>query len=259
MFVFEGEIQRGKRLSYAVAEHIESLVVKGAIVPGMVLPPERILSESYGVSRTVTREAMKRLEQEGLVEILHGKGVRVSAKSAGSVADSLGMYILGIPSSLRSLLELRRLVEIGAAALAAERRTEAQMEELESTTAQMQDVLDDPQKYAELDLELHRLIYYATQNPLVAIVLEPFMLLLRESRQQGALAPQAPHRSINVHLEITAAIRRGDAKAARAAMATHFDRVEQLLAESVTGPIARDLESSDVTPETPEAPHGRNA
>jgi GntR family transcriptional regulator, transcriptional repressor for pyruvate dehydrogenase complex len=254
VFGFHGPVQRGTRLSSAVAGHIESLVVNGALVPGMMLPPERVLSEAYGVSRTVTREAMKSLEQEGLVEILHGKGVRVSAKSADSVAHSLEKYILGIPSPLWSLLELRRLVEIGAAALAAERRTEAEMEELDSITAQMRDSLDDPRKYAELDLELHRVLYRATQNPLVAIVLEPFMRLLRESRQLGALARQAPRRSIDVHLEITDAIRRGDGRAARAAMATHFDRVEQFLAESVTRPRPRVQGTSDPIPEVPRGP-----
>ena len=239
VFGFEAPLRRGVRLPEAMAEHIEGLITEGTLVPGMMLPPERVLSKAYGVSRTVTREAMKSLEGEGLVEILHGKGVRVRAKSAVSVANSLQMYILGTPRPLWSLLELRRLVEIGSAGLAAERRSDEEAAELDAITTQMRACLDDPRRYAELDLELHRVLSRATQNPMVEIVLEPFMQLLRESRQLGALARRAPARSIDAHVKLTDAILRQDASAARRAMSEHFDQVEEFLSETVTRPGSR--------------------
>ena len=235
-FSFSTPPKRGTTLSVAVAEHIETQIVSGTLIAGMMLPPERVLGIEFGVSRTVIREAMKSLEREGLVEILHGKGVRVSVKSAGSVADSIERYILMTPSPLWSLLELRRLIEAGAVVLAAERRTDAELAELEATIEAMRGHLDQPLRYVQLDFQLHRLFYRATQNPLVEVVLEPFVRLLEESRRLGANARQAPHRSIDVHQRIVDAIRDQDPERARQAIEDHFDRVEQFLAESVTRP-----------------------
>lgn len=246
-FSFTAPPKRGTTLSAAVAEHIENQIVSGTLVAGMMLPPERVLGNEYGVSRTVIREAMKSLEREGLVEILHGKGVRVSVKSAGSVADSIEKYILTTPSPLWSLLELRRLIESGAVALAAERRTEDELAELETTLSAMRDHLDQPLKYVQLDFQLHRSFYRATHNPLVEVVLEPFVRLLEESRRLGANARQAPQRSIDVHERIVAAIRDQDPDAARRAVDEHFDRVEQFLSESVMRPTT-------VQPDDPSNP-----
>jgi len=231
-FGFKHQPLRGKRLPTAVADDIEALIVGGTLPTGTMLPPERVLGDDYGVSRTVIREAMKRLERDGLVEILHGKGVRVSAKSAESVADAIEKYLLTTSSPVWALLELRRLVETGTASLAAKRRDDNDVVTLTGIIKEMRSSLDDPLRYVELDFELHRALSRATKNPLMEVVLEPFVRLLMESRRLGANARQAPRRSIDAHANIVDAIEAGDSIAARNAMSEHFDRVEQFLRET---------------------------
>src|SRR3712207_4415008 len=109
-------------------------IVSGAYAPGEKLPPQRTLAREYGLNATTVREAIKRLEQLRLVEVRHGDAMRVADWRTASGLDVIAHVLFDATGlrrdTLRSLMEARRFLLASAAALAAERRTEAQAEEL---------------------------------------------------------------------------------------------------------------------------------
>jgi DNA-binding FadR family transcriptional regulator len=220
------------RLYETVANAIEERILSGQLRPADLLPPERVLSEQFKVSRTVIREAIKALEHSGLVEARQGLGVVVATSSGGHVAESILRFVKLENSPQWSLYEFRSILETEAAALAAIRRDEDDLAQLQALIDGMSAKTDSPLEYVELDLEFHRSLLRAAHNPIFNLVLEPFREALRESRALGATVPQAPHRSLNSHQRIYAAIREMDADRARREVKGHFDKVAEFLSEA---------------------------
>jgi GntR family transcriptional repressor for pyruvate dehydrogenase complex len=221
-----------ERLYHEVVKQIETRILAGALKPGDMLPPERVMAEQFGVSRTVIREATKALELQGLVEVQHGRGVMVDTPSLANVADSLLRYMRIRESPIWALWELRRIIEVEIAGLAAERWEDADLAEVKTQLTRLEASVDNPQEYIEHDFEFHRAIARAGHNPLFPTVLEPFVSLLRESRHLGASVPNAPFKSIIVHRRIVDAIEKRNPPEARTAMREHFTQVAEFLAES---------------------------
>lgn len=109
-------------------------ILEGRYAPGEKLPPQRALAGEYALNATTVREAIKRLEQLRLVDVRHGDAMRVSDWRTASGLDVLAHVLFGPDgidrSALRALMEARRFLLAAAAALAAERRTDAQADEL---------------------------------------------------------------------------------------------------------------------------------
>jgi GntR family transcriptional regulator, transcriptional repressor for pyruvate dehydrogenase complex len=220
------------RLYETVAKAIEDRILAGDLRPPDLLPPERVLSEQFNVSRTVVREAIKALEHTGLVEARQGLGVVVASPSEGHVSDSILRFVKLENSPQWALYELRNVLETEAAALAAERRDNADLAVLGSLIDRMTAKVHLPLEYVELDLEFHRALLKAAHNPLFNIVLEPFRAALRESRQVGATVPEAPMRSVSSHRRIYEAILAQDAGQARKEVKEHFEKVAEFLSEA---------------------------
>jgi GntR family transcriptional repressor for pyruvate dehydrogenase complex len=125
------------RLSEQVAEQIQSMIIQGKIKQGDRLPPERELAEQLGVSRTVIRESTKVLQERGLVKVLTGSGTYATRVESENVSQSIGLFVRGKKHTFRDLLEIRKMLEIEVAGLAAERATEEDNLQL---TACMQDM-----------------------------------------------------------------------------------------------------------------------
>lgn len=226
------KIKTGRPLFREVVRQIEDLLISGDLTPGDMLPPERTLAERFGVSRTVIREAMKALELRGVVEVQHGRGVQISQPTAEMFSDSMFRFIKTQQSPIWALHELRSILETGIAVLAAERRTQKDLLELKRLLKEMQQSVDDPMKYLELDLQFHRALTEAAHNPLMGPVWEPLTKLMREARRIGALAQDAPRRSLESHRAIVDAIDEQDAEQAMEVMRDHFDRVAHFLLEA---------------------------
>ncbi len=221
-----------ERLYQEVVRQIESRILRRALKPGDMLPPERVMAEQFRVSRTVIREATKALELQGLVEVQHGRGVMVATPSLDNVADSLLRYMRIRESPIWALWELRSIIEVEIAGLAAERWEDDDLAQIKAQLARLEASVEDPQQYIEHDFEFHRAIGRAGHNPLFPSVLEPFVSLLLESRRLGASVPNAPRRLFVVHRRIVDAIEKRDPAAAREVMREHFAQVAEFLAES---------------------------
>ena len=111
-------------------------ILAGRYEPGEKLPPQRALAAEYHLNATTVREAIKRLEQLRLVDVRHGDAMRVSDWRTASGLDVLAHVLFDATGirrdTLRALMEARRFLLASAAALAAERRTDEQAEELRS-------------------------------------------------------------------------------------------------------------------------------
>jgi GntR family transcriptional regulator, transcriptional repressor for pyruvate dehydrogenase complex len=221
------------RLYEQVANKIETTIVARHYKPQDRLPSERDLAEAFAVSRTVIREAMKLLEARGLIEILTGNGVFVSQPNTSVVTRSLGMYLHlqgTVQDSEFKVHELRRILEVEIAGLAAERATEAELDQLRQIIERMSAADHPREQVAMLDLEYHITLAQATHNEMISMVYEPVIEYLR---QQLLLAWQRYDRSPEVfnqqHRALYEAVRDHDPSRARAAMTAHLDYARELL------------------------------
>lgn len=225
------EVKRD-RLYVDILDQIQDFIVRQQLKPGDKLPPERQLINEFGVSRTVVREAIRALEERGLVEVKHGSGVYVAEPSMDSVTDSLALHLRVSGSSLMPLLEVREILEVEIAGLAAERATDEDLEQMEKTLRRGTELLDSPGEYVEEDLRFHELLTKATHNEVLPILLNPLAELLWKSRRVTIEPPGSTELASKGHRKIFEAVKNKDKKRAREAMREHLRMVRRLLGMS---------------------------
>ncbi|GGA86743.1 GntR family transcriptional regulator [Brucella endophytica] len=223
-------------LVHRISGDLRQAIEAGAFPPGTRLPSEKDLTERYGVSRTVAREAFANLRADGLVESRKGAGVFVLEKSPVQSPFS-GLNVDKI-SSVIELLELRTVFEVEAAAFAAARRSAAQLEKIIEAHRRIAECLRLCQPTRDADYDFHHAIAEATQNRRFP----EFLQLIRSGiiprgELQGGPVGQRP-RDYNLHLQeehgrIVDAIIQGDSALARQCMADHLrgsmERYRELL------------------------------
>jgi len=218
-------LEREQRLYERVVEKVLDLISSGQWKPGYRLPSERELSEAFGVSRTVVREAVKALEARGVLESATGSGVSVRAADFNMVSRSFQTYIqLSNQDDFEIRLnEVRRVLEVEMVALAANRATTEQRIQLREICQQMRTGDKNAKQMAELDFRLHITMAEATQNELFKVLLAP---LINQLRDHITLTWQGFPRPVNLvhdqHEAIVAAVESGDPEAARQAMVKHL-------------------------------------
>lgn len=185
-----------------------------------MLPPEHELTTRFGVSRTVLREATKRLESLGLLESQHGVGVRVVRKLHRPVTRSLSVLIPDLNQRLLQAMQVRLLLEVETARKAAEKLSAKMLAELKSLQAQMERA-ESVDEAARLDVVFHQAIATAAGNALVGLILDSISELGAEGRKltlsRSGILYAARH-----HAQILDAIERHDPEAAAEAMRDHL-------------------------------------
>lgn len=238
----------GRRLHEDVVHRLARSIIGGALPPGAALPSETELAQQFNVSRTVIREAARILVAKGLVSVKHGCGMSIEAPARWNHLDPLVLFEQVRAGRgddlLDELLEMRCLLEGEAAALAAERRTEPDLVALRSAATSMAAALDDPERFARLDVEFHEAVLAAARNRLVGEALRPVAGVLEAGRLLTTrLTPDGAPRSLRGHEEILGAVIVGDAGAARSAMRLHIlqfeDNVRSVLQTNRTADIDR--------------------
>lgn len=205
----EGELRRGMGL--------------GDWRPGELLPSEGELAVRFDVSRTVVREAISRLRAAGLVETRRGRGSFVLARPAAQdFAHSLGT--VRSPLDRRQLLELRRGIEVEAAALAAARRTPSALAAIDAALRRMAAVRGSASDAVEADFAFHRAVAAATANRFYLDLLDTFGAGAITRPYAGAEHdPGHLDQVVGEHRRIRDAIAAADPLGAAAAMRTHLD------------------------------------
>jgi GntR family transcriptional repressor for pyruvate dehydrogenase complex len=213
-----------------VAVQIEQRILAGELHSGDRLPTERELAEQFQVSRTAVREALKILAQRGLVDMRPGRGTIVIDGAHEALQHSLGLVMrlkLGEVGGSDSLVEVREILEVEIAALAAERANEQEIAALQEAVQVMDAHLDDADAFIAADNRFHEALAQATQNALILTLVKSIVHLLSEQRKQIFATWGAPQRGQIHHKSILASVIQRDPAAARAAMRAHLQQVRE--------------------------------
>jgi DNA-binding FadR family transcriptional regulator len=157
------------RIFQDIVDQIQDAILRGQIAPGEKLPPERELKEMFSVSRGTLREALRVLEQKGLIEIQLGVGggAMVQAVTPEIVSDGLSLMIRSLDIPLAHLQEFRTVIETSIARLAAKRATPENIKELRAILKEGMDALDQHtgwEAYVAADAKLHMTLARITGN-----------------------------------------------------------------------------------------------
>jgi DNA-binding FadR family transcriptional regulator len=219
-----------RRLYDHVVQQVARQIISGALAPGTALPTEPELAQQFAVSRTVIREAMRVLVSKGLLTVKHGSGMWVQPADRWDHLDPLVLFEqihAGQDDGVfDEAIEVRRLLELDAAALAAERRTAEDLRSMRASLDGMAAAIADPDEYTRFDVEFHEAILAAARNRLLREALRPIAAVLKAGRLVSIRQPGAPEKSLHGHDEIYAAIKQQDPEEARAAMERHVTQFE---------------------------------
>ena len=224
------------RVSDSVAAQLTQLITKGVYAVGEKLPPERVLADEFGVSRSSMREAIRSIEASGLVNSNHGVGVFVVSNTVASQAGSDLLVFEGF--TVPELFEVRRMMERDAAGLAARRITPGYASELQDILSRCADPDLPNEEFVKLDFKLHQTIAKASKNGLLATIygsLEPMMVKYSHRVIDLPGRREDSHRG---HTKIVDAVVAGRVREAQNAAVAHIRDVERDIAKNIAQPTA---------------------
>jgi DNA-binding FadR family transcriptional regulator len=216
-------------LTETVLEELLAGIMGEQFPPGSTLPSEAEIATTHGVSRVTVREALKTLQAGNVVTIRRGIGTFVNAPEEWTSLETVLMYASRNSSAATAaadLIEMRRMVETGAAALAARHRTDTDLMVLETHIAAMVSASaeNDVSAFVQADIAFHDVILRASHNLFVPVLFEPLSRLLRDNRTRTSAVPEIQLNAIGMHRGILAALTAGDPELSRRAMDNHMDQ-----------------------------------
>ncbi|MGH7771187.1 MAG: FadR/GntR family transcriptional regulator, partial [Candidatus Binatia bacterium] len=206
---------------------IHDLIREGKFKAGDQLPSERELAETFRVSRTSVREALRALETQGLVVSRTGAGNFVAELPVESLIGPLATLLIEEKDALADVFEMRKLIEPHIASLAAERATKRDIERMKKILEKQRNQVTQGSTGVEADAEFHLAIGQATQNQALQKLVSGLMEILSRSREESLQTPGRNLISLDSHYKILSAIEDHDQERARRAMLYHIDQVEQ--------------------------------
>jgi len=224
------------RLSDTISALMIDWISVGGLEPGTPLPSEAELARRFSVSKPVIREALGRLSTLGAVQIRQGRPTVVAEMTSRPLTEFFSLAVQMKSEGLREAVELRRAIETQTAALAAERATEEDIEDLRAQTNRMA-AEESTEGWIEADIEFHLRIAQTARNSLISFLMDALQETMRFSiRSLQHFRGQHPvSKKMEHHLALLAAIEKHDPAAAAQAMDLHFDSsralIHQILAE----------------------------
>ncbi len=215
------------RIHEEVFTQIHELIKQGRLKARDQLPSERELAETFKVSRTSVREALRTLESQGLIVSKTGMGNFVVDLPVEALVGPLARLLIDEKKALADVFELRKLIEPHIAALAAERATATDVAKLKKIVAKQTEAVSRGETGVEADAELHLCISRATQNQALQKLVSGLMEMLSRSREESLQTDKRRASSIATHRRIIAAIEKHDRSKARSEMLRHIEQVEE--------------------------------
>jgi GntR family transcriptional regulator, transcriptional repressor for pyruvate dehydrogenase complex len=213
------------RLYEQLVERLLALVHELDLKPGDRLPPERELSADLGVSRASVRQALVVLEVQGLVEVRHGEGaILLDQKPDSAVLSAVTAHRRRLPE----VIEAREALEVQLASLAAQRRTQQDLDRIDHALTAMEDEIAHGERGLSGDELFHGAVTAAARSGLLADLMSEISAAIRESRVESLSQPDRPRQSLASHQAIAEAIRAGDPDAAATAMRDHIRLVSDV-------------------------------
>ncbi|UFU06886.1 FadR/GntR family transcriptional regulator [Ruania halotolerans] len=211
-------------------ETIKAMIVSGELRPGQRLPPEKELSERLGLSRNSLREAVKSLELIRVLDVRRGDGTYVTSLEPRLLLEAMSFVVdLHQDDSVLEIFEVRRLLEPHAAALAAARISEA---ELDALAVDLDGLPAEPsvEELVDHDVRFHAAITAAGGNAYLASLLDSLTSATVRARVwRGITQERVTDRTLAEHRAILDALRRRDAEMVRAVLTVHIGGVEAWL------------------------------
>ena len=240
--LFQSFELRRERLHEQIALGVQQLIIESQIEPGARLPSERALAERFGVSRVTISEAIRSLEQRGLVERRVGDGTYVTDRTRSVFVESLQWLYRLRGCTHEDLMVLREMLEPDIAALAAERATPQDLALIKEYLEQTEEswIRGDVDAHAAQDTGFHEALAAATQNELLMAVIAGLQSVLRSAIDVQYRASTKEEGGIRSHRPIYEAIAAHDPVGAREAMDEHLSftrlalrQADQLLLDSI--------------------------
>ena len=214
-------------LTEAAIQQMRQLVVDGQLVPGQRLPPEAELAESLGLSRSTVREAVRALVTARVLDVRRGDGTYVTSLRPELLLAGIGAAADLLQNEFTlELMQVRRILEPAATAMAASRITDATLADLDTCLHQMS-VASSHEELVEYDEQFHHLVAAAAGNATLASMLTGVSSRTTRGRAwRGVIETAATERTMSEHAEILAALRARDPKLAEAAALMHVSTTE---------------------------------
>jgi GntR family transcriptional regulator, transcriptional repressor for pyruvate dehydrogenase complex len=233
-----------RRVSEAVADNLRQGILSGKLLPGHKLPSEREMAAQYRTSRVALREALRTLENEGLIIIKRGFGggpcVSDFDNALRVLRDSLRTVVKLGQAKSSHLTEVRCILEPEIAGIATIRATSSDLQAIETIVLKQEEELRTGKLSRRYDMEFHRCAVAATHNPVLSIVVNAINDSLRESIFRSKLNRAMRTRVVCNHRNIFEALRSRNAEDAQKLMSEHVLNVqEHLEADKTKQPSAK--------------------
>lgn len=234
--MMEGEVQMNiaqfslerTNLSQQIADHIEQVILSSPTSRmNEKLPGEMKLAAQYNVSRPVVREALKLLQERGLITLKNGVGAIITRPENSTVRDAVNRIMQVDQISNDELTQMRQILELSSIDLAVEKLTDEHIRAMEENIARFSDKALPLKDRVKLDEQFHQLIAQASGNDLLCLFVGVLTSLLRDYMGKGVLIEGGIQDGITRHRQILDAIKARDKQAAHHAMAEHL-RVSRL-------------------------------
>jgi GntR family transcriptional repressor for pyruvate dehydrogenase complex len=209
-----------------VIEQIKNMIIDGTLKKGDKLPSERDLVEHLQVSRTSIREALRALQIIGLVECRQGEGNYIRESFENSLFEPLSMMFMLQESDPREIIELRKIIEVETAALAAERVSDEELEDMKNLVNALKGSKDENIS-VKIDKGFHYEIAKASKNFLVLSMLNAVSSLIDSFIKDARKEILKDEKNVEIlskqHEDVYEALKKHDSLAAAAAMKKHLD------------------------------------
>lgn len=219
-----------RKIYEEIVERIREFITSGELQPGDRLPSERDMAERLQVSRASVREAFSALEMLGLLEIRTGEGTYIRQVNIESVMSSLTWVLYMEKDAVLELLEVRKILEVQVAALAAQRANPEDLQNIEEALKQMYQDLQNVRLGEHADERFHFAIAQATHNKilihLMSALSDTMERTLKASRSKLYEGKDMPERLYKEHALIYEAIRQQEPSEASERMFAHLAGVE---------------------------------
>jgi GntR family transcriptional repressor for pyruvate dehydrogenase complex len=212
------------RLVDEVVQRVSALIRQ--LPPGSRLPTEQQLCDQLGVSRTSVRGAMHRLTERGMVSVEVGRGTFVRRPDTQELSERLGLLVQLDRHSYWKVTEGRRIVETQIAGLAAARREDTHLEQMQAALDEMDSSMEESEAFATGDERFHLAVSAAADNEVLAMFSQQLQVMIRAVRREIFSVIEISPRAQELHWEIYRAIERRAPGEAMAAVASHLDEME---------------------------------
>ncbi|WP_394531535.1 GntR family transcriptional regulator [Priestia aryabhattai] len=223
-----------KKIYEEVAETLLENIKEGSLKPGDRLDSVQQLAENFQVGRSAIREALSALRAMGLLEMKQGEGTFVREFNSDMLSLPVTSAVLMNKNHIEHLLEVRKVLEIGAVRAAAQKRTDADLKQLSNSLEQMKGAFGNEELGEKADFAFHLAIAKASQNPLLVKLMnnvsEMMIETMKETRRIWLYAEEkTAERIYKEHQQIYEAILSQHAEDAQYFMMSHLDNVEHVL------------------------------